>query len=382
MISQYTARVVDTLADTVVDTVPLRGLKYAKRLNSAGTASATLDLAAFRGRGTDAHGATEPVVRSVYLYRDETPVWGGLITGRTYDSSDETIAIDLADWWWILDRRVIRPDPATLPPDNIAEQVVAFLGTDQNDLVRELVRLAQLGTNRNLRLNPTAGLSLVSRERNYFGYELRRYGEVLRQLSQVIDGPDLRFDVAFVNGSPTPQRVLHIGTPLLGREEAAVKWEHGGNMLSYTFPADPSEHADRVYSVGDGIALGTPILVLERADLGEDVGSWPALDIVVNGESGTIEADTLLRNALDRMNASAGYLTVIAAVVRGDAAPLLGSYVPGQDSSLIVDNMFHELDLLTRIVGVEVEVGDEGEKVTPELSPVISSGGISVLVGE
>lgn len=371
-VARYSVTLVDTLTDSVAaNDLPVSRVKYRLALNDTGTADLVVDVPAAALGGLQPEAVTEPVLRSCYIYRDDEPVFGGLITASEYDSSSETVALGLSDWWWPLDRRVIMPDPATLPPANVAERVVAFTDAEQADIVRELIRLAQLGASRDLKLVCTTGASGILRDRTYYGYELRNFGDSIRQIAGVIDGCDVRMGVTAREGFATPQRTVFIGTPLLGASGGVVVWEHGGNAFSYRYPKDGSDHADRFYAAGDGAETGTPIVVRDRAtDLGQDTVGWPALDVVAT-YSGDILAGTLSDHADDELGKRRGSRIVLSTSVNGAMDPVIGAFELGQYARFVAANRYHELDVTTRIIGLEVEVDeDQGEVITPLISPV------------
>jgi hypothetical protein len=371
-VARYSAVLVDTLTDAVaaVD-LPLTRLRYRLALNDTGTADGVLDVRAMAAAGLAPAEATEPVRRTCYLYRDAQPIFGGQVTASDYDDGTETVVLGLSDWFWVLDRRVIMPDPATLPPANVAERVVAFVGVDQCAIVRELVRLAQIGDARDLKLVCSTGNSGVLRDRTYYGYELRNTGTSLRQLADVIDGCDVRMGVTYREGQATPERTVLIGTPLLGSTASGLVWEAGSNVYGYGYPRDASEHADRTYSVGDGAETGTPIVVRDRAaDLGEDTAGWPALD-AVDSYSSVTDPETLREHGDDQLGRRRGSRVVLGVSAAGALDPVVGSFEIGQYARFVAANRFHDVDVNTRIVGLDVEITEEaGEVVKPLLMPV------------
>lgn len=372
----YSVLIADTVTDAILAEAPIAVNEYTRMLNDTGTLRGSLFVPAMTMHGVDAAEATLPVKRTVYLMREGVPVWGGPITGASYDSDADVVELDASDWFWILDRRKVLPDPDDDPPTNIAEQTVTFTDDEQCDIVRELLRLAQLGVNRDLMLIPDEGVSGIFRDRTYYGYELRNFGTVLRQLANVIDGPDIRFDVGFSNDQPTPLRVVRIGTPMLGAEGDAHDWEYGGNLSSYTYPLDPSEHCDRFFAVGDGTDVGTPIEWIDRTGIGEDLAGWPGLD-ADEQYSSVIELPTLAEHALDQLARRRGYRVVADAKINGNITPRISDYAPGDYARFVAANGYHELDETTRIVGDRVSVDPQtgDETVDLMLAPVLTEGG-------
>jgi hypothetical protein len=108
----YTYMVHDLLTNAPLGELPLTGVRHGRRLNDAGAFTGTFDLDAktsTRRRVKDPYDWTMPVTRCVYAYRDERPVWGGIIWTRRYDSSTRKVQIGAADWWSYFDHRRVIP---------------------------------------------------------------------------------------------------------------------------------------------------------------------------------------------------------------------------------------------------------------------------------
>ncbi len=93
MAGRYRFILSDVLTGQVLsDAVSLRVSSYARRLNNATTCQAVLDLASPSVRAlTDPVAATEPRRSALWVIRNETPVWGGIIWTRRYRSGDNAL---------------------------------------------------------------------------------------------------------------------------------------------------------------------------------------------------------------------------------------------------------------------------------------------------
>lgn len=371
--ARWTYLVADLRTNIIIGELPLAGPRMTKTLNAAGTLTAsTLPLSDRRMRALDTFDMTRPARRAIYALRDARPWWGGVIWTANRDSTSDTVSIGAGDFWTYFDHRKVLP-VLTVPPPNynyVAGRSVSYGGIEQNQLARNLVALAQSHTGGNIGITVDASSSGIVRDRTYLGFELTDVGEALRQLAGVIDGPDILFDVGGPDTAGRPTRLLRLGTPLLGQQGSPHVWEVGGNILSYTWPSDGTRMATRTFAVGDGIDQGALIAVAE--DTVRYADGWPLLE----SESGytTVTSTGVLQEHADADQLGARLPVVLPKlVVKGDAAPRVGEYGPGDDARVIVrDNFFRSgIDTPMRIIAIEIAPGEAVEAVTLTMSPLL-----------
>jgi hypothetical protein len=373
MNTAYSYLIVDLMTEAVLAEVALSQVRLTKVLNGAGTIDATLvidrDLV---NRGLNPYDLTTPCRRCIYALRDGTPVWGGLIWTRAYDSGNHTVKLGGADFWSYYDhRKVVQALPAEPVPFDFVAHASSTSGlVDQNAIVRAFVQLGDLHTGGDINVQLDSSLSDVMRERHYEGYDLKDMGEGLRELANVINGPDIVFDVS-ANADGTVSRVLRVGTPKLGQQGDPHIWEYGGNIQHYAWPSDGSRMATRIYAVGNGMEKGTPIAVAEEQ--ARYVNGWPLLE----GESGytTVSDTAVLQEHADADQVAARAPVVLPVLtVRGDLPPTFGTYGLGDEARVLIEDDFHVLgiDSLMRIVQLEISPGEvQGEQVKLVMAPLI-----------
>ena len=371
--SEYTYLITDLLTDSVLAEVSLSGVRFSKVLNDSGTFDGTLTIDRnLLDRGLSAYDLTTPCRRCIYAIRDGVPTWGGIIWTRSYDSANGQVKISGADFWSYYDHRKIMQ---VLPAEPVAYDAVAHLSSttglvDQNAIVRSFIQLGNLHTNGEINIELDTSLSGILRERTYEGYELTSMGEGLRQLANVINGPDIAFDVSsYLDGSP--KRILRIGTPLIGQQGSPHVWEYGGNIQHYIWPSDGSKMATRVYAVGNGIEKGTPIAVSEEQE--RYALGWPLLESE-HGYTTVSNTSVLQAHADADQVASRAPVALPQLTVRGDLPPTLGTYGLGDDAVVIIQDDFHVEELTTpmRIVQMEIAPGEQqGEQVKLVMAPLI-----------
>lgn len=369
----YSYQFVDLMSENVLAEIPLSNVRFSKLLNDSGVFSATLTIdEILRLKGIDVYDITTPVKRCLYILRDGVPMWGGLIWTRSYNSDSHNVQLAGADFWSYYDhRKILQLLPAAPVPFDAVAHLSSTSGlVDQNIIARSFIQVGDLHPGGDINIQLDSSLSGITRERVFEGYELAEIGDGMRKLANVIDGPDMTFDVALdING--VTRRHLRLGDPQLGQQGSPHVWEFGGNIQSYTWPSDGSRMATRMFAVGNGIEKGTPIAVAEetaRYALG-----WPLLE----SEQGysTVSTFAVLQEHADSDQlASRAPVVLPALIVRGDLPPVLGTYAVGDDALVIIQDEFHPngIETLMRIVQMEIAPGEEqGEQVKLIMAPLI-----------
>ncbi|MFB6722917.1 hypothetical protein ACFCV3_22250 [Kribbella sp. NPDC056345] len=371
----YTYLISDLLTNRTLAEVPLTGVRYSKKLGDVGQLSANLHLGDPRVQNLEPYELTTPARRVIYVLRDSTPVWGGLIWTRRYESSSAQISLGCADFWSYFDHRKVLPvlaEQAYTDPHYVAKRQV-FWSMDQNAIARNLITLAQSHRAGDIGITfpPGSGDSAIRLERTYFGYQNANTGDALRKLSQLLDGPDMMFDVGPVDRNGRPARWLRLGTPRLGQVGSAHVWEYGGNLLSYTWPSDGTRMATRTFATGDGIEAGMLIGVAEDKSRYDD--GWPLLETEY-GYSSVTDPVQLKSHAESDQQVSRLPVVLPTLSVHGALPPTVAEIGMGDDARVIIKDAFHVngIDTLMRIVGLDVAVGDDGrESVTLTMNPLL-----------
>ena len=162
----------DTLTDRVLAELPMFGVTYKNKLNSAGNLSGTLpindDISI-----KEVYENTMPGKTSIYVLRNGVCVWGGIISGRTYEVKEKTLVITADEFLSYLDRRAVWKTWST----ESAASVEIFEDPAVNGRIIGKITLA--GTNTHEDYNLVAGKSKVwisfkddpqDKKRNYAQY--------------------------------------------------------------------------------------------------------------------------------------------------------------------------------------------------------------------
>jgi hypothetical protein len=369
----YSYQLVDLVSSKILAEVPMSGVRFSKVLNDSGTFEGTLSLdKVLLRKGINGYDMTTPCRTCVYVLRDGVPLWGGIIWTRAYDSTSKKISIGAADFWSYYDHRKVIPviTWGVVNQFYLANQVSQAIQQDQNVIARAHIQLADLHVGGAIGITLDTSLSGILRDRVYPGFDLTDVGDALRKLANVLDGPDIMFDVSGDNAGNVI-RQLRIGTPKLGQQGSTHIWEYGGNIQSYRWPSDGTKMATRIFAVGDGIERGMPIAVSE--DESRYFLGWPMLE-EEHGYSTVSAGNDLQAHADADQIAQRAPVVLPELVVRGDIPPVLGTYGPGDDARIIIQDEFHvdTLDVGMRIVRMEVSPSEaQGEKVVVTMAPLI-----------
>ncbi|MFB9687713.1 hypothetical protein [Amycolatopsis plumensis] len=366
----YTYLLADLATNRILEEIRLTNVSFNKPLNDCGTFNGTWKLGA-KTAHLDPYDLSMPCRRVIYAFRDDRPMWGGIVWTRKYDSATQTVALGAAEWWSYFDHRKVLPlIPGSPDLTTVAGLSVTYTNADQNNIARGLVALAQTHTGGNILVVPAdTELSNIPRDRTYNGWDLTDVGHALENLSNVIDGPDLVFDVA--PGTAAPRRVLRVGTPWLGQQGSAWRWEMGGNVASYTWPSDGTRMATRAFATGQGVELGMPISVSE--DTSKYADGFPLLELEKQYGSAEDE-DTLDGHAEADQQTARMPVALPTIVVRGDVSPTAAEVNRGDDGWLVLPpDPFHRAGFEgpVRIVDMGFKPGADAERVDLTLAPLL-----------
>lgn len=368
----YTYLLADLATNRILEEIRLTGVKFNRPLNSGGRFNGAWKLGPQTAK-FDVYDLTMPCRRVIYAFRDSRPMWGGIIWTRNYDSVTKTLQIGAADWWSYFDHRKVLP---TFTADGTLTQVAglteAYTATDQNAIARGLVATAQAHTGGNILVTPAdTNSSGQLRDRTYPGFNLTQLGDALTNLCNVINGPDIVFDV-LPAATGAPQRVIRIGTPSLGQQGSAHRWEVGGNVVAYGWPSDGTRMGTRAFATGQGVELGMPIAVAE--DTSKYAGGFPLLE--TEAQYGSAEDTTTLTGHAQADQQVARMPVVLPKlIVRGDIPPTAADVDRGDDGWLIVPpgDLFHKngFEGPVRVVDMSFAPGKDAERVELTMAPLL-----------
>ena len=369
MTTTYRYLFADLLTNTIIAELSLTGVSFGSQLNQAGTFQGHILLSGIDTVGFNVANSTIPAKCAIYVDRDGVLVWGGIILGRSYQSSNQVLSITAREFESYFEKRRITSDQI-------------FSNVDQLTITQNLISLAQGVPYGNIGVQVGVETSGVLVSRNYYGYEKKTYYSALQDLSRAENGFDFNIDVAY-DGSGAPSKSLSLGYPRLGTVYSATDPEAllfefpAGNVVEYEYPEDGSLVANTLYALGAGSNEGK--LEATHQDTTFLNAGWALYEEQAN-YSDVTDAAYLAQLAEGQVNAVNYPPTVIKIVAPAYVNPVFGTYGIGDDARLrITDERFPStgvgtaiqagLDEVYRIVGIEVQPGESGpERVTLTLT--------------
>jgi hypothetical protein len=280
--ASYRYLVADILTNTVQAELPLTAVQWSRSLNEPGQASGSMLLSDpkvryFGSTGTDPiETATRPAMNALYIERDGTIVWGGIIWSRSYNSDSQTVTIGARTFESFYERRRAYIDNAYDPATTDVLGLVSALLTHCNNSGTDPyytagIDLTQIGT---------AGINIPS-VYALASYEGRTYLSHIQDLAAQAApyGFDFSIEYGYSNTGEL-SRTFRCWYPKKGSDVSTSSFypalEFPGSMLGYNFDEDGRGMIEELTAFGPGTTEGQ-----YRVALSSPVGGFPRLDDVV-----------------------------------------------------------------------------------------------------
>ena len=344
----------DLLTNQILAELPLTSVRFSQQINSPGTFSATLQLSGINTTTLNVANATIPARTALYVDRDGTLVWGGILWNREFSSKSQTIKLDAREFESYFERRRITTD-------------TVFTNTDQLTAVQTIVNNAQAVTNGNIGIGIGTETSGILINRTFYGYEYKTVLAAIQDLAKSSTGFDFNIQV-YYDSNGNPAKLLRLGYPRYGKKYSPSStsvpvFELPGNITEYTWPEDGITAANYLYALGAGSNPGK--LIATASDSSKITTGWPVLEEQANYSD--VADPTLLGNLATAQVAIVSYPpTTIKITLPPTLDPVFGSYEVGDDARIrILDDRFPtQLDTVYRIVSFAVQAGENNQ---PEL---------------
>jgi hypothetical protein len=349
----------DLLTNDLLGELPLTGVSFNQQLNQAGTLTGHLLLSGVNSAGLNVPDATIPARTAIYVDRNGSLVWGGVIWGREYNSATQQLTLTAREFESYFERRRITTD-------------TVFTNVDQLTIAQSLVNTAQSAASGDIGVIVGTETSGILVSRTFYGYEYKQVYAALQDLSRAEDGFDFLIDVSYISG--VPSKTLKLGYPRIGTVysqtsiTAPVFALPASNIVEYIYPEDGSVAANTIYGLGAGSNEGKLLTTQTNAAILAE--GFPLLEEQAN-YSDITNATLLAELTLGQVNAVAYPPTTIRMAVPAYQSPEFGTYSVGDDVRVVItDNRFPTtLDATYRLVGLNVQPGENGpERVTLTLT--------------
>lgn len=393
----YQAFLCNTVTGKISAFFPPSKVSWGMRLNGPGPVQATLKVNAEELRNVEVRLATMALRQSLGIAYNGQILECGPIWTQDFDADQEELALTASGLWSIFDMRKAlegkAPGAALDAPDFWARSAangwtppgashIRITNKSLGSVARELVRLSIQDNPFTRPDGSNAGaLNIVlpavepgTNERNYMGYDLGSIGERLRQLTEVRNGPDIRFRPRFKGDDPTiVEWVMETGTtaqPLLVQSGPDWLWDTAvaeSGVVKLGVKRDATGMAARAYVPGNGQEVNMKIAWQTDLSLVNAGFPWTEADVAAK----EVEDMTILNAVADRLLAdSLAPWDSWSLQVRADQFPRLGDYLPGEWAQINVGPGHPMIEpglYRVRIMAID---GDHSETVKLTVAPM------------
>lgn len=366
----------DMATGLITADLPVSDCSWGQRLNDAGSVEATLRVRSREVARLGIRAATAPLKQFMGISYGDKILEAGPIWRREYDPTKETLRVSAAGIWSLLDAIKAINWIAITTGKSPTETSLDILGKSLGGIARELVRIS-------VQTNPkNPGLPIVlpalvagTNERHYPGYTLPWLGELLKNLTAVQRGPDIRFTPRFRGDDARyVEWVMETGTeasPLLVQEGPDWIWDGSverSGVVGFGVVEDARRMAAKAYQPGAGSEQDMKLRWAQDTTLIDTAGyPWTEADVA----SKDVEDLTILQSYADAGMASAKYpIETWSVSVRADTTPILGTYLPGHWAQAIIPDNHPILEagpVRVRMMAID---GDHTETVKITLAPI------------
>jgi hypothetical protein len=256
----------------------------------------------------------------------------GPIMAHKFDDTSGVLTVGAGSMWALLARRLLlNPLGVVSSPLSMDEAMDAkYLGMTLWGIARELVDdTLSRGTGFELPIDLPSP-SVGEHDRNYPVYDLATVGQRVKDLTQVEAGPDIDWNPYF-SDSGMVRVAMRTGTPSLTQIGQDLIWDYGSSITTCTVDNNAASMATDVFGRGNATERASQVAWASNRDL-VPLG-WPVLETVDTSHQSVEVFDTLQSHANEWVRFYRNAVETWEAEVKADAAPMLGTYLPG-DSGL------------------------------------------------
>lgn len=372
----YRVFVGDTVTGLISTDLPVSGSPWGQRLNDAGSIEATLQVRSREVAKLNLRANTAPLKQFMGISYNGFILEAGPIWKRAYDPAKETCKVSAAGIWSILDAIKALDWVALAAGKSPTETSLDVVGKTLGSIARELVRISIQGNPNNPGL-PIILPELMAgvNERHEPGYMLPWLGQLLKNLTGVQRGPDIRFRPRFREGDARyVEWVMETGTddsPLLVQSGDDWIWDGSverSGVVGFGVMEDATGMAAKTYQPGAGSEQDMK-LKWAPVSAPAPLQGYPWTE--ADAASKDVEDLGLLQSYADAGMAAARYpIETWSVSVRADTTPRLGTYLPGHWAQAIIPDDHPILDpgpVRVRMMAID---GDHTETVKITLAPI------------
>lgn len=344
--ADYRYFVADLLTGAIKAELPFDNVEYTRVLNRAGAFSATLP--ARHPKATDSN--LSPSSTAIYVQRDKTIIWGGILWTRQAQIGDTGQVKVGAEGKW----SYWAGPSGSQNRARFLKVDKAYTNVDQLFVPRDLLAwsMARPGS---LQMNlgsETSG-ALVSRQ--FYGYERRNIGQEIQAQAAEANGYDFSIESAWSGN--TIADTFHLWYPTRGRRSDLV-FELGVNISDIVEQVDGTTQANDVEYMGAG--QGTATMFGHAQDYSLVGTTYPLLEAQHQDSSNALqwslnaEAFSLLVDNVEPFES----LPTLTALVSPNVQP--GAFIEGDQVQVKAQDGLVNVDGWYRITSYTVKVDSNG----------------------
>lgn len=243
----YVYHIYDSVKDTYISSIGLSGVTFSNVINGGGSFTGTLSISdpLYQAGALEWQNATDyRMNRSMWIERNGVIVWAGFVSGRSYDSSSQTLTLTGTTFETFSQFRFLR-----VP--------LVYTNMDILTVARNIWRTQQVNS-----WEPTwqydtnlSGKLVTFNSMQWWAY-INDYMSTLVDMSPGVEWYiDTYYDPTVVSGPPQVKKKFYVATPTLPAVDVGLTVSSnpsGGNLLSYTLAEDGTKFATKMYSLGSG----------------------------------------------------------------------------------------------------------------------------------
>lgn len=375
----YRYLLTNLVTNVVIAELPLTGVQYAQSLNDAGEFNGQLLLSDERIANTlgtsSIDYSTMPARTGLYIERNGTIVWGGVIWSRSYTSQSAVMSLAGREFESYYGRRRIT-NTTVFGPD-----------TDQFTVIKTLIDNANAVLHGDIGITTTdittCGVTIPDVFAVY-DYERRNLLDTVSDLAKQEPpyGFDFHVDVGY-DSNKNLTRKFQLFYPHKGNDYATNQFspllEFPGSIVAYSYPENGSAVVNTLYGFGAGSSDSQYVSSQQSSD--SFVNGFPLLEDTASYSQipDPRVVDNLTRAAVLAKDKpvvvmEATWVPTVDSVSGMEVAPSITDISMGDQVRIRIkdDRFTTQIDTVLRCVKTLVRVGDDGqaETVTGSFVPI------------
>jgi hypothetical protein len=355
---QYRYFTTGLLSGEVFAELPLYGVACSKVLNGAGNFTGTFKLGTNVEPDDILLSSTAPRKTSLYVQRDGTTIWGGIIWSRTYGTDAHTVQLNGQTFESYLERYRIR-------------SLFNKVNTNQLIIARDLFLLLQGNVRSDIGIDLSEIVTTGGTSKSILvpPYDNKFLFEVLDELASSEDGFDWTIRVRDTGIADQPEKVLQLGQPIITSPSQTGAYSYPGTIAEFYWPESGGDSGTDflILGAGSGSNMLTASAVWPGALVDDE---YPILDKIISWKnvSNATQLSSIAQNTADVLGQDSTNPTL---TIVSDREPQFD----GWDN--LGANVFLELggprfpnqplETVRRMIGWDLSVGGSGQNETVKI---------------